>query len=242
MSYLKQILTWANEKGYLKHGNDVVNHNTPSLKLAPKKAVIFLKWDEFEKMYNYEFPEDKKHLELTRDRFCFCCLTSLRHSDLDILRRANMDNPEDPTKISFVSKKTNDGLTIFLVPEAVALYKKYLDIPTDGLAFPKKSNQKMNENLKVIAKMLGFTREVEVMQYCGKRPVYRAAPLYEMIGTHAARRTFVVHALEEGMSPEMVMTFTGHTDYNTMKPYVAMTDKKRKNVLLDSFKMGEERP
>ena len=63
-----------------------------------------------------------------------------------------------------------------------------------------------------------------------------------MIGTHAARRTFVVHALEEGMSPEMVMTFTGHTDYNTMKPYVAMTDKKRKNVLLDSFKMGEERP
>ena len=242
VSYLKQILTWANEKGYLKHGNDVVNHNTPSLKLAPKKAVIFLKWDEFEKMYNYKFPEDKKHLELTRDRFCFCCLTSLRHSDLDILRRANMDNPEDPTKISFVSKKTNDGLTIFLVPEAVALYKKYLNIPTDGLAFPKKSNQKMNENLKVIAKMLGFTREVEVMQYCGKKPVYRAAPLYEMIGTHAARRTFVVHALEEGMSPEMVMTFTGHTDYNTMKPYVAMTDKKRKNVLLDSFRMGEKCP
>lgn len=239
VSYFKQILKWANDRGYLKHGQEVVNHNTPTLKLAPQKAVIFLKWDEFEKLYNFEFPANKKYLELTRDRFCFCCLTSLRHSDLDILRRANFDNPEDPTKLTFISKKTNDGLTIFLVPEAVALYKKYLDIPTGGLAFPKKSNQKMNKNIKEIAEMLGFTREVEVMQYCGKKPIYKTAPLCEVIGTHAARRTFVVHALEQGMSPEMVMTFTGHNDYDTMKPYIALTDKTRQNAMLNSFKMGE---
>ena len=242
VSYFKQILKWAHERGYLKHGLDVVNHKTPALKLAPQKAVIFLKWDEFEKLYNYEFPANKKYLELTRDRFCFCCLTSLRHSDLDILRRANFDNPEDPTKLTFISKKTNDGLTIFLVPEAVELYKKYVDIPTGGLAFPKKSNQKMNKNIKEIAEMLGFKREVEVMQYCGKKPIYKTAPLCEVIGTHAARRTFVVHALEQGMSPEMVMTFTGHNDYDTMKPYIALTDKTRQNAMLSSFKIGEERP
>ncbi len=67
--------------------------------------------------------------------------------------------------------------------------------------------------------------------------IYKTAPLCEVIGTHAARRTFVVHALEEGMSPEMVMTFTGHTDYDTMKPYIALTDKKRQSALLDNFKM-----
>lgn len=43
------------------------------------------------------------------------------------------------------------------------LNKKYLDIPTGGLAFPKKCNQKMNTSIKEIAKMLGFTREVEIM-------------------------------------------------------------------------------
>jgi hypothetical protein len=190
VSYFKQILKWAYDRGYLKHGQEVMNHTTPALKLAPRKAVIYLKWDEFQKLYNYKFPDNMKHLELTRDRFCFCCLTSLRHSDLDILRRANFDNPTDPTRISFVSKKTNDGLTIFLVPEAIELYKKYISIPTGGLAFPKKSNQKMNKGLKEIAKMFDFTREVEVMQYCGKTPVYRTAPLCEVIGTHAARRTF----------------------------------------------------
>ena len=241
VSYFTQILKWAFEHGYLKHGKDVIKHKTPTLKLAPQKAVIYLKWDEFQKLYNYEFPEDKKYLELVRDRFCFCCLTSLRHSDLDILRRANFDNPDDPTKFTFISKKTNDGLTVFLVPEAIALYKKYLDIPTGGLAFPKKHNQNMNKGIKEIAKMLGFTREVEMMQYCGKKPVYKTSQLCDVIGTHAARRTFVVHALEEGMSPEMVMTFTGHADYDTMKPYIALTDKTRQSALLSSFKMGEER-
>ena len=97
----------------------------------------------------------------------------------------------------------------------------------------------MNKNIKGIAKLLGLTREVEVMQYCGKKPVYRTAPLCDVIGTHAARRTFVVHALEEGMTPEMVMTFTGHSDYDTMKPYIALTDKTRQNALLNSFKIGK---
>lgn len=42
------------------------------------------------------------------------------------------------------------------------------------------------------------------------------------------------------MPPEMVMTFTGHNDYDTMKPYIALTDKTRQSALLNSFKMGEE--
>ena len=44
------------------------------------------------------------------------------------------------------------------------------------------------------------------------------------------------------MSPEMVMTFTGHADYDMMKPYIALTDKTRQSALLSSFKMGEEKP
>ena len=32
--------------------------------------------------------------------------------------------------------------------------------------------------------------------------------------------------LEQGLSSEMVITFTGLNDYETMKPYIALTDKK----------------
>ena len=44
-----------------------------------------------------------------------------------------------------------------------------------------------------------------------------------------------------GLMREMVMTFTGHNKYNTMKPYIALTDKTIQSALLNGFKMGEER-
>ena len=69
------------------------------------------------------------------------------------------------------------------------------------------------------------------MQRNGVDRVIVTEPLCDVIGMHAARRTFVVHALEEGMSPQIVMTFTGHEDYDSLKPYIAITDKTRKNLM-----------
>ena len=56
-----------------------------------------------------------------------------------------------------------------------------------------------------------------------------------VLTVHAARRTFVVHALEEGMSPQIVMTFTSHEDYDPLKPYIAITDKTRKKMMETNF-------
>lgn len=236
ISYFKQILKWANARGYLKHGKEVIQHKTPRLEQSKPKAVNYLKWEEFEQLFNYEFKEGEEHLELTRDRFCFACATSLRHSDLEILRKADFDDYENPTSFSFVSKKTHDSLTIFLNKYSKSLYLKYRDIPTkDGLMFPPKSNQKMNDNLKVIAEMLGFTRDITKMQFCGKDRIDETHRLCDVIGTHSARRTFVVHALEMGWSPQVVMSYTGHEDYDTMKPYIALTDKTRKKLMETNF-------
>ena len=236
MCYFKQILKWANERGYLKHGDEVIKHKTPYLEETKPKAVSFLKWEEFEQLYNYKFSEGEEHLELTRDRFCFACVTSLRHSDMEILKKADFDDYDDPTSFSFVSKKTHDSLTIFLNKYSKELYQKYKDIPTkDGLMFPPKSNQKMNDNLKVIAKRLGFTRDITKMQFSGKDRIDETNRLCDVIGTHSARKTFVVHALEKGWSPQLVMTYTGHEDYKTMKPYIAITDKTRKKMMETNF-------
>ena len=73
------------------------------------------------------------------------------------------------------------------------------------------------------------------MQWSGVDRVVSTDPLYDVIGTHSARRTFVVHALEEGMSPQIVMTFTGHEDYDSLKPHIAITDKTRKNLMTTMF-------
>lgn len=236
ISYFRQILKWADERGYLKNGEKILKHKTMRLPQTKPKAVNYLTWEEFEKMYDFEFPEGMEHLELTRDRFCFCCVTSLRYSDLNVLKTSHFNDFNSPDSFSFVSKKTHDDLTIYLNKWSEELYIKYRDVKTpDGLLFPPKSNQKMNENLKTIARMLGFDREISKMQFCGKDRIEETRKLYDAIGTHTARRTFVVHALEMGWSPMVIMSYTGHEDFDTMKPYIAITDKNKKNLMRTSF-------
>lgn len=40
----------------------------------------------------------------------------------------------------------------------------------------------------------------------------------------AGRRTFIVNALSRGISPNVVMKWTGHASYSSMKPYIDIVD------------------
>ena len=236
MSYFKQILRWAYEKGYLKYGREVMEHKIKKLKIAKPTPFNYLTWDEFLQFYNYEFDELEKDLELARDRFCFCCATSLRHSDLALLKKAHFDNADDPKSFTIVSKKTDDAPTIFLNEYSKSLYMKYKDRETEkGLLFPKKSNQKMNKCLKKIACKLGITREVSKTEYCGSDRNDITTKICDIIATHAGRRTFVVHCAEEGWTEEMIRTYTGHEDFKAMRPYFAIGDKKRRMFMESHF-------
>ena len=232
MSYLGQILEWAYEKGYLKNGNDVIKHKVKKLRTAKPTPFNYLTWDEFLLFYNCEFDELEKDLELARDRFCFKCATSLRHSDLALLKKAHFDNQEDPNSFTIVSKKVDDAPTIFLNEYSKSIYMKYKDVETDmGLLFPKKSNQKMNKCLKKIARRLGITREVSKTEYHGKERSDFTFKVCDIIATHAGRRTFVVHCAEKGWTEEMIRTYTGHEDFKAMKPYFAIGNKKRQMLM-----------
>ncbi len=45
-----------------------------------------------------------------------------------------------------------------------------------------------------------------------------------LIGTHTGRRTVIVNALSLGITPNIVMKWTGHSDYKAMKPYIDIVD------------------
>ena len=53
------------------------------MKTTPKK-VIFLTWEELNRLKDYQIPKDKQYLERVRDVFLFCCFTSLRYSEMCI--------------------------------------------------------------------------------------------------------------------------------------------------------------
>ena len=56
-------------------------------------------------------------------------------------------------------------------------------------------------------------------------------PKYALLGTHAGRRTFICNALALGIPPQVVMKWTRHSDYKTMKPYIDIADDIKANAM-----------
>ena len=52
----------------------------------------------------------------------------------------------------------------------------------------------------------------------------------------AGRRTFICFALSSGIPPQVVMKWTGHSDYQAMKPYIAIAEKTK----ADAMKLFDE--
>ena len=48
---------------------------------------------------------------------------------------------------------------------------------------------------------------------------------------NTARRTFIVTAMNEGVSTDLIMLITGHSDYNVMRPYIKANLKGTSSVI-----------
>lgn len=225
LSFVKWFLRWATAKGY----NSIHDFETfsPKFKKTENK-VIFLEWDELMNVYNYPFPKSKSYLERVRDVFCFCCFTSLRYSDVENLRWSDVF--EDHIVITTI--KTNDTVTIELNDYSKGILEKYKGFHFENnKALPVISNQKMNMYLKEVGKICGLDTPVTITYYRGHERIDEVHPKYELLGTHTGRRTFICNALMLGIPADIVMKWTGHSDYKTMRPYIDIADSAKKKAM-----------
>lgn len=220
---LKGLLKWGKDNDYKVHPESLTFKANIQI---IRKTVTFLTYEEIEQLATYEFPVSKKYLDNVRDVFCFGCYTSLRHSDLYSLRKANV---KDDT-IEIVTQKTDDLLHIPLIPQAKAILEKYKDMPGDR-ALPVVSNQKSNTYIKEAAKLAGLNREIVKVNMIGNERVDSVSKLHETISMHDARRSFVCNSLAFGIPANVVQACTGHTDLNTMRAYVGTVDTTVKKEL-----------
>ena len=210
LSFLKWFLRWSFGKGY----TTLTAYETfkPKLKSTQKK-VIFLTWDELTRLRECEIPESKQYLGRVRDVFLFCCFTGLRYSDVFNLRKS--DIKEDHIEITTV--KTADSLIIELNKHSRSILEKYENVDFEkDKALPVISNQRMNDYLKELAEMAGIDE---------------VTPKYALLSTHAGRRTFICNALSLGIPANVVMKWTGHSDYKAMKPYIDIADDIKANAM-----------
>lgn len=224
-SFLRWFLRWSRRKNYLQ--NTIYEDFRPKLKTTQKK-IIFLTQAELKQVRNFEIPFAKSYLERVRDIFLFSCFTGLRYSDVKNLKKS--DIKEDTIEVTTI--KTADSIIIELNNHSRAILDKYKDdIFVQDYALPVISNQKMNEYLKELMELAGIDEPIRETYYQGNKRIDIVTPKYALIGTHAGRRTFICNALSLGIPPQVVMKWTGHSDYKAMKPYIDIADEIKINAM-----------
>ena len=242
---LTWFLRWAIRKGYTLI-RDVESYD-PVFKTV-KKPVIFLTKEELDKLYNLEIPASGTVLKLkthegreyektvmdsaamskARDLFCFCAFTSLRYSDVVEVRKTDIHQGV----MTITTQKTHDRLPIVLHKNALAILEKYKDEDfKNGKALPYITNQQMNRALKDLGEICGFNTPYTITCYRNGTRYDDVYPKYELIGTHTGRKTFICFALSNGVPPDVVMKFTGHCDYKSMKPYIDITESAKRDAI-----------
>ena len=218
LGYLRWFLNWAERKGY--NPNPAYKTFRPTLKRTQKK-VLFLTKEELSKIRSLPLSDKDAYLDPVRDVFLFCCFSGLRHSDVSNLRRN--DIKEDHIEVTTV--KTADSIAIELNDLTRSILDKYRDIPFPGnRALPFYTNQAMNRDIKEICRLAGIDEGIRITTYKGTVRTDEIRPKWELMGTHTGRRTFIVNALSLGIPPNVVMKWTGHSDYKSMKPYIDIVD------------------
>lgn len=225
LSFLKWFLRWSFKQGM--HSNNAYDTFKPKLKDTQKK-IIFLTWEELNRLREFKIPPTKQALERVRDVFFFQCFTGLSYSDVFNLRRSDIKGDHIEVK----TVKTSDSLIIELNDHSKAILEKYKDVEFENdKALPVITNQKMNDYLKELAELAEINEPVRQTYYKGNERIDEVTPKYALLGTHAGRRTFICNALALGIPPQVVMKCTGHSDYKAMKPYIDIADDIKANAM-----------
>ena len=185
-------MNWLKDHGYQ------VNPEFQKYKvLREKPQIIYLNQKELSILEKKKF--SKPHLNRTRDMFLFQCLTGLRISDL---MRLDTEHIQDGI-IQMTAFKNKTRLFIPLTPTAKRILKKYDN------KLPMTAEQVFNRQLKHMAEEAELNREVEVTDFRAGKKIFKKFPLYKMVKSHIARKTFVSICVEKGIQPKVVSEMTG---------------------------------
>ena len=206
---LKTFLNYCLKKNYI---------DNPSFKdAAVNREVthqIALNKEEIKVVAQLNLSRNQR-LERVRDVFLVGCYTGMRFSDFKRLKSSNIS--EGLITIREVKDKTKT-LQIPITDKVRAILEKY------DWQLPLISEQKFREYLKEIFKLAGFTDLKIKSKKIGKQVYEKEVPMYELISTHTARRSFITIMLNSGVPAKAIMSITGHKSINNFQLYYKPTN------------------
>jgi len=208
-------------KSFLKYCSDIDIFDLNMIKrikvMEEKTASkIALSEEELELLWKYDLTEMPK-LEKVRDLFVFSCATGLRESDVQKLAFASIDDD----MITLVTQKTEDELQIPLNKYSRSILVKYDN------KLPKISQQKLNEYLKEVGRVVGLDEDIPFISYPAGKRKEDFVKKYELLKSHVGRRTFITLSIIKGIPIPVIQSITGHKDLASFQKYIKINNKAK---------------
>ena len=198
---LKQIVTTAIEEGYVER------FTWKGIK-SEKKYVdsVYTDFKEIQLLYDEQLT--KKTEILVRDKYVLNCFLGMRYSDLNKLEphfftKRNIGEKEFVVYTGR-AKKTDHKIEFAIHPIAQQILEKY------NYDVPKLSAKEFNDLLKIVAHKAGLRGLERIREIRGTDTIIRDVPKYELMSSHAGRRSFCTNFYNEGVSIAAIMSISGH--------------------------------
>jgi site-specific recombinase XerD len=233
--HIKTIKSWLNDAAerdlhtnysYKSKKFKVITENTES---------IYLNEEELDQLFKLDLSNNTR-LEKVRDLFLVGCWTGLRFSDFSNIQKKHIK--EDVIEIQ--TQKTDQKVIIPINKTVRSIMDKYKGKYPNSLP-PAISNVKTNSYLKEIGAMLECLHvNVETKITKGGVQVVSTNKKFELLVTHAARRSFATNLHKAGLSSLIIMKITGHRTEKAFMKYIKTTPKENA-VLLQQHWLKKEK-
>lgn len=228
ISIIKTFMNWSFDRGY--HSNIEFKRLK---RIENEIEVIFLEKDELFKLYKHDFKSEK--LNKSRDFFCFGCFSGLRHSDINNMDQANIN--DDFIQLTLIKTKTiNHRIELNIYSKAIL--EKYKGTIYEPL--PKISSQKLNKNIQECCEIIKLNNDVTLTRHIGSTRVIKTFKKYELITSHVARKTFVTNSLLFGMNERILREMTHHKDEKSFKRYVDISNFQKNKEMANTWNINSE--
>jgi site-specific recombinase XerD len=221
----KTFLKFLTEEMGLNQNEIHKKFKKESKKTEGGSKIVLLK-EHIQKLVDWE-PTNERYA-LVRDLFLFQVFTGIRYSDLVNVNKSYVKN----NSLSFTMWKVEKNVTIPLHSFAMKILVKY----NYSLGEQCKTLQNYNLDVKTVCQLAGLTDEIKSLKIKLSRKVSEDTPMWKLVSTHVGRTTFITNCLISGITPYIVMDYTGHEKIETLSGYMRIAGDMAK----DAFTKFEE--
>lgn len=188
-----------------------------------KYPVVYLDWDTHINAIREVVLINQ--LSDVRDRFLFRCNTGMREGEMKGLKQSSFRKQDGHTWMKYYDEKAKKWKDIILSTEALEIAKKY------NYKFPSVTQQEENILIKQVALLAGLTETRIKTTHVGSKVTQLEIPLFELITTHTARRSFARHWYELKGDMELLSRYLAHSDVRVTRIYIGLADVEASNEL-----------